>query len=246
MKTQMIQVVLIEDDLMVQEVNKQFVERVPGFKVIGTASSAKDGIQMLRELKPDLLLLDVFMPGQNGIDTLKQIRQEQLAVDAIIITAANDNHTIQTMLQNGAVDYIMKPFKFGRVKQALENYQVRRMKMDKEPTLSQNELDQLLYRSSPATEVKREPDNGNELPKGLQEPTMKQILLFLRSQSASLSAEEVAEGVGLARVTARRYLDHLEKKKQVNLDMQYGGVGRPINRYLLVAGAKSEDQKDHK
>lgn len=47
-----------------------------------------------------------------------------------------------------------------------------------------------------------------------------------------MSAEEVAEGVGIARVTARRYLEYLEKERKVQLDVQYGGIGRPVNRYI--------------
>jgi two-component system response regulator DctR len=232
----MIRVILIEDDLMVQEVNKQFVERVAGFKIVGIASNGIEGLEKVRELEPDLVLLDIFMPGQNGMETLKQLRREQHTVDVIVITAANDIQTIQTMLQHGAVDYIMKPFKFNRVQQALENYRTVKNKMEQEGgTLTQSELDRLLHRKNETVNEFEEAENENGLPKGLQELTMKQILLFLNDQSASLSAEQVAEGVGLARVTARRYLDYLEKKKKVKLDMQYGGVGRPINRYLLVS-----------
>jgi two-component system response regulator DctR len=246
MSKPLIRVVLIEDDLMVQEVNKQFVERVPGFKIVGIASNGLEGLEKLRELGPDLVLLDIFMPGQSGMDTLKQIRKEQLAVDVIVITAANDIQTIQTMLQNGAVDYIMKPFKFNRVRQALEHYRSLKSKLEQEGTITQSELDRLLHMKSEALNEPQELENEHELPKGLQELTMKQVLSFLVNQSSSLSAEEVAEGVGLARVTARRYLDYLEKKKQVKIDMQYGTVGRPINRYLLVAGTLGKDQKDHK
>jgi two-component system, CitB family, response regulator DctR len=233
MNKSIIQVVLIEDDPMVQEVNKQFVERVHGFKVVGIANNGIDGVEKIRKLAPELAILDIYMPGQNGMDTLKQIRREQLAVDVIVITAANDIQTIQSMLQNGAIDYIMKPFKFERVRQALEQYRALNTQLTQDNTLTQSELDRLLMRNAaPVAGPKEQAED--ELPKGLQELTMKQILLFLMNQSQSLSAEEVAEGVGLARVTARRYLDHLVKKKAVKLDMQYGGVGRPINRYLWV------------
>lgn len=164
---------------------------------------------------------------------LQQIRNEQLHTDAIVITAANDTPTIQRMLHQGAVDYIMKPFKFERVQEALENYRTMKRRLGKESTLSQVELDQLLHGNggeslpeSPAISAQM------DLPKGLQALTMKQVMLFMMQQDKSLSAEEVAEGVGLARVTARRYLDFLEKNKQVKLDLEYGGIGRPINRYV--------------
>ena len=138
-------VVLIEDDPMVLEVNRQFVERVPGFEIVGTSSNGIDGIEKVRQLKPDLVILDIYMPGQNGTEVLQQIRNEQLGTDAIVITAANDIPTIKRMLQQGAVDYIMKPFKFERVQEALENYRTMKRRLGKESTLSQVELDQLLH-----------------------------------------------------------------------------------------------------
>lgn len=232
----MYRVVLIEDDPMVLEVNRQFVERVPGFEIIGTASNGIDGIEKVRDLKPDLVILDIYMPGQNGTELLQQIRNEQLNTDAIVITAASDIPTIQRMLHQGAVDYIMKPFKFERVREALENYRMMKSRLGKESTLSQVELDQLLHGNNGGEPIPESPTFSvqMDLPKGLQALTMKQVMLFLMQQHKSLSAEEVAEGVGLARVTARRYLDFLEKSKQVKLDLEYGGIGRPINRYVWM------------
>jgi two-component system response regulator DctR len=80
----------------------------------------------------------------------------------------------------------------------------------------------------------------DQLPKGLNAVTMKQILLYMANRDQLLSAEEVADGVGIARVTARRYLDYLEKSGRVELDVRYGGIGRPINRYGLVREQKKQ------
>jgi two-component system response regulator DctR len=237
MSQRIMKVLLIEDDLMVQEVNRQFVERVDGFRVTGVAGSGLEGIEQLRALQPDLVILDIFMPLQDGIETLAQIRKEQLSVDVIIISAANDQRTIQRMLQNGAVDYIIKPFKFDRVKQALEHYRAMKEQFEAETTVSQSELDRLLFgtygRGSTASDpVQHQDATSALLPKGLQAVTLRQIVLFLNERSRPLSAEEVAEGVGIARVTARRYLEYLEKSGKVHLDLQYG-LGRPVNKYIL-------------
>lgn len=244
MKT-IIRVLLIEDDLMVQEVNRQFVEQVDGFTVVGVAGSGLEGMEQIRELKPDLAIMDIYMPQQDGIETLTQIRQEQLPVDVMVISAANDQRTIQRMLQYGAVDYIMKPFKFERVRQALEHYRSRKLALETSGPVSQSELDRMLHRSaqpngstsgsaaaSSASQQEALFPAPHELPKGLQAVTLKQIIQFLIQQTHALSAEEVAEGVGIARVTARRYLEYLEKSGKVRLDLQYG-VGRPVNKYVI-------------
>jgi two-component system response regulator DctR len=75
------------------------------------------------------------------------------------------------------------------------------------------------------------------LPKGLHEVTLHKILTYLTNQSDPVSAENVASSVGIARVTARRYLEHLEREGKLEIDIQYGGVGRPVNKYLISGRA---------
>ena len=225
---QPIQVLLIEDDTMVRQVNRQFIEQVPGYSLIGTAKNGMEGIQQIKQLKPDLVFMDIFMPEQDGIETLKKIREKGLKVDVIAVTAANDMKTIQKMLQLGVFDYIMKPFSFERMKHTLQNYRQYKNKMEEKSEMTQKELDVLLHHQLKP----HQPDI--KLPKGLNASTLEKIVSFIGTQEQSVSAEEVANGVGLARVTARRYLDYLEKQNKVKIDIQYGGVGRPVNQYRLI------------
>lgn len=164
------------------------------------------------------------MPKKDGIKTLQEIRKQKLEVDVIVVSAAKDKETISLMLQNGAADYILKPFKLERMRQALEKYKQYKQKLEASDTLSQEQLDAIL--NIPQQVVQ-------DLPKGLNHFTMNEVTAFLKQQTASLSAEEVAKALGIARVTARRYLDYLEKTGTIKLDVQYGGVGRPVNRYVL-------------
>lgn len=245
-KRESLRVVVIEDDPMVQEVNRRFIERVPSFQVAGVAVNGIEGIRMVRELHPDLVIMDVFMPMQDGIQTLKELRAQGLAVDVIAITAAKDKRTIQTMLRSGVVDYIIKPFTFERIRQSLESYRAYRSGLDAEGVASQEEVDRLLFRTSMEGSPLEERGFGGSwshgfarlreetLPKGLHLITLEQIIGQLHSATLPLSAEEVAERVGIARVTARRYLEHLEKTGRVKRDVAYGGVGRPTNRYALL------------
>lgn len=235
-------VVLIEDDPMVQEVNKLFIEQVQGFQVVGIAGNGNDGLQLVRELSPNLVFLDVFMPSLDGIETLQRLRTMALPVEVVAVTAAKDAETIRTMLRNGAFDYIIKPFKMERVKQTLERYRLQHEAWTEAPSVTQDELDRLLHNGSTAAEAGKAEalnmqdahTNGqDELPKGLNAATLKQVLHVMRQHDAGLSAEEAADGVGIARVTARRYLDYLEKSGRVKLEINYGGVGRPVNRYVL-------------
>ncbi|MBX0357602.1 response regulator [Halobacillus sp. Nhm2S1] len=221
-----IRVLLIEDDPMVQEVNRQFIERVEGYHVVAIASNGEEGLKLIREHQPDLVILDIYMPALDGRQTLQELRRLAFDVEVMVITAANDKSMIRSMFQYGVVDYIIKPFKFERLERALLDYKNFRTRMTGEGGVAQEQLD-TLFNHAPSSK------GMNHLPKGLNQQTLNQILDYLKQDAVALSAEEVADGLGMARVTARRYLDYLQKNGQLNIDIQYGGVGRPVNRYQV-------------
>lgn len=226
-----ITVLIVEDDPMVADVNKRFVESVPGFKVIDIIPTGMQAVEAVKELKPDLTLLDVYLPDLSGVDVLRRIRRLNLPTDVILITAAQDTATIQDVFRFGAIDYIIKPFKLARLVSALNSYEALRKTLNRRSSFDQETLDRL-------TLGKPVDDREGRLPKGLHELTLRQVMLYLIQQNRPLSAEDVAAGVGLARVTARRYLEYLEKSGKAVLELQYGSVGRPVNRY------RPRDHKD--
>ncbi len=218
---------IVEDDPMVLEINRQFIEKVEGFSVKGIAQNFNEAERLLGELKPQLVILDIYLPDTSGVELLKKIRGLGFPVDVIMITAARDRSIIQDVLRYGAIDYIIKPFKFSRLQNSLLSYKVLRNKLQENGTLNQEEIDSLTNASSP-------PKIFENLPKGLNEITLRQVFLYIVKKKRGLCAEEVAEGVGIARVTARRYLEYLDSKGIAQLELQYGSVGRPINRYSIV------------
>ncbi|MEK8198876.1 response regulator [Lysinibacillus sp. FSL M8-0134] len=228
-----IKVLLIEDDPMVREVNRQFIEKVEHFQVIGQASNGLEGITQIRHHQPDLIFMDIFMPEQDGITSLRKIRELDLPVDVITVTAANDMETVKQVLHLGVFDYIMKPFSFERVKGTLDNYLRFKKQTQSDQELTQRELDQLFHYRDGQTNVEQSAPLGSEnnLPKGFNRTTLEKVVRFLHSVDGA-SAEDVASGVGIARVTARRYLDYLEKQEEITMDVHYGGIGRPINYYF--------------
>ena len=226
---------LVEDDPMVREVNRQFIEQVNGFKVIGMCSNGVQGYNQIVELRPHLVIMDIFMPEQDGLITLRKIRNANLPVDVITVTAANDMQTIQQILHLGVYDYIMKPFTFERIQQTLLNYFNFKLKTFGIQDLTQKELDEMIR---PYREVEESAGNEKttlltELPKGFNRTTLDKVLQFVKSSKDGVSADEVAAAIGVARVTARRYLDFLEKQNFIHVDVHYGGVGRPINHYFV-------------
>lgn len=228
----LIDLILVEDDPMVMEVNEGFIKKVGGFRICGKARTGKKAIEIIQDLRPCLVILDIYLPDLNGIQILKEIRRLGIPTDIILITAAQDVATVQAGLRFGVVDYIIKPFKYERIQTALNNYYSYAEQLQNRWEINQEDLDRLI-KIHPHQEslVSR---SREELPKGLREITLQQVYNFLKETPIGLSAEEVAEGVGLARVTARRYLEYLEKINHVLLETQYGTVGRPINKYRIV------------
>lgn len=228
-----LRVLLVEDDPMVREVNRQFIEKVEGFEIVGQASNGLDGLAQMAVLKPDLVFMDIFMPEQDGITSLRKIREQNIPVDVITVTAANDLKTVQEILHLGVFDYIMKPFAFERVQGTLENYARFKRRMQKEQDLTQVELDQLLHYHNEHTKEEQvtTTKSQKDLPKGFNRATLDKVIRYLQSVEGA-SSEEVASGVGIARVTARRYLDYLEKQEEITMDVHYGGIGRPVNYYF--------------
>ncbi|MEO4054328.1 response regulator [Solibacillus sp. CAU 1738] len=218
-----ISVLIVEDDPMVLEVNKGFLDKLTGFKLIGEATTGTEAYKKIVDLQPNLILLDMFLPDMTGIELFLKLRNERIPSDIIMITAARDVSTVQETIRMGAVDYLIKPFRFERFQKALQEYYRSTKNSPKNATLKQEDVDLWLGRQ----------EDGIQLPKGLNEITMKQITDELIENNAPITSEHLAQNVGMARVTVRKYLDFLASKGKVHIDLKYGTVGRPTKYYSL-------------
>ncbi len=221
----MIRTLVVDDDFMVAKVHQGFIERVPGFQVVGVAHSAKEAREAVAQLHPELAILDIYLPDRSGLSLLQELRQERTELDVIMVTAAKDAASLQQAMQSGVLHYIIKPFGFERFRQALENYRRFRQERGQLTSADQADVDRLykLMTSAPAS----------ELPKGLNRPTLELVVGALSQAPQPVSAADVAEKIGVSRATARRYLEYLEKRGQAALELRYGSAGRPEHRYRL-------------
>ncbi len=226
-----INVLIVEDDPMVAEFNKRYLEQVDGFLLVNIANSVKEALDVIEEKNVDLLLLDVFMPGENGLSLLRKVREEKQDIDAILITAASDVEKIQEALRNGVVDYLIKPFEFDRFEQALRTYRDQYFYLKRQRTINQEELDQLLL-------VKEENNNQGilkPLPKGLSRKTLVTVLEAVKQQGkAPFSTDVIAEVTEISRVSVRKYLKFLNDIRVIDETLTYG-IGRPLYSYIYNA-----------
>jgi two-component system CitB family response regulator len=218
-------VLVVDDDFMVARIHQGFVERVPGFTVVGTVHTGTDALNAVERLKPDLVLLDIYLPDISGLEVLRRLREDDSAADVLAITAASDVDTIRTALRGGVVHYIIKPFTFDTLRDRLERYAAALLRLSTARTPAQSDVDRLFGTLRPGSAA---------LPKGLSEATASLVVDVLRASDADLSAAECAALAGLSRVSTRRYLEHLVHTGKAEVRLRYGGTGRPEHRYMWI------------
>ena len=220
----MINVIIVDDDPMVAELNKRYVESVPNFKVVAVLHNGDDALNLLKSTQVELMILDVYMPKLDGISLLEEMRKNLLKTDVIMVTAAKEANEIDKALKFGAVDYLIKPFDGDRIKKSLNNYLIRYNLIHGKDTFKQEDIDKI------TNMVKG--DRGNEMEKGVHKDTLRRIKEFMKENNEGfLTSEEVSERMGLSKVTVRRYLDFLAINDEVITEIEYGSIGRPCYLY---------------
>ena len=213
------QTVIVEDDPMVLLLDRSFVELDTRFSVAGTFSSGQTALEWLRQNPADLLILDVYMPVMTGVELLRRLREEEIPLDAVMVTAANDARTVDALLHLGVVDYLVKPFTRERLQQALDAF--CRYRETLRGSVTQEALDALFPRRAAA------------LPKGLQEQTLDRLRRCLGEAVAPCTSETLAEAAGLSVVTVRRYMNYLVEQGAAGSRINYDTGGRPSALYFL-------------
>jgi len=108
---------IVDDEPLAVEILESYVGRLPDFQVIGTYYSAVEAFESLQQTLPDLLLMDIKMPGLNGIQLLKSLKKRP----QVLFTTAHKEYAIEGF-ELDAVDYLLKPFGFPRFQKAIEKY----------------------------------------------------------------------------------------------------------------------------
>ena len=222
----MYKVLIVEDDPMVAMINEQYIKRNKNFEIVGKCSDGASALDFLESSAVDLLILDVFMPKMDGFETLRRIRNKQITVEAIMVTAANDRDSLEEALHLGIVDYLVKPFTFDRFQMALEKYIAQNNALKDIDTLNQTSIDHIIDNSRKKSE--------DLFPKGIQERTLQLIMEYLNgNKNEWFTGDDIAAKVGLTGVTVRRYMNYLAESGRVVGEMNYETGGRPCMRYKV-------------
>jgi len=217
-----IRTLVVDDDYRVAHIHTASVERIEGFVCVGQAHTAAQARQQIDQTRPDLLILDIYLPDEDGLSLLRSLTGAGSAPDCIFITAARDLDSVREAIGLGAMYYLVKPFGFKQLKDKLESYRRWRHELAAGPrdAADQQTVD-ALYDMLRVTS-----DPSRLLP-----PTMAKILQVVQGSENAVSASDIATRVGVSRPTAQRYLTELHRRGVLEIDLEYGSMGRPANLY---------------
>ncbi|MFI1418586.1 response regulator [Streptomyces sp. NPDC020731] len=221
-----IDVLVVDDDFRVARVHRAYVERLDVFRVVGVAGTGEQAIAAVDELRPDLVLLDLYLPDLFGLDVIPRLRTAGHDCDVMVISAAREADAVRGAVRHGVVDYLLKPFDFEDLRGRLERYAGRRGRLLDTVVRGQADVDRVLAGvAGPVSPA---------LPKGMSAETAGLVERTLRETDGTLSATECAALTGVSRVSARRYLEHFHTVGTVEVSLRYGAAGRPERRYRFL------------
>ncbi|GAA2336546.1 response regulator [Streptomyces caniferus] len=226
----MIDVLVVDDDFYVAEINSRYVSRVPGFRVVGRAHTAAEALMAVERGSIDLILLDHYLPDEDGLQLVRRLRRLGHETDVIMVSAAHGAELVHSALRNGVLQYLVKPFNFAALQAKLTSYAQMRDRLGRFDSLGQGEVDEIFG-------TLHAPVQAEMPPKGYSAATTECIRDVLHRAGKALSAQEVADLTGVSRSTAQRYLKHLQERGSVQLALKYGGAGRPEHHYESAHGA---------
>lgn len=221
-------VIIVEDDSMVAALNRQFLAAFDELTVVGEFRNGLEALEFLRRNPVDLVILDYYMTVMDGRELIVACHDEKIHLDFIMITAANQSDDISDIVHLGVVDYLVKPFTRKRFGTAISHYLELKGRMQSTSgRLSQEEIDRVLVRNTP-------PEREEILEKGLQKETLERIRLFLREyKEEEFTCNQLANKVGLSRITVRRYMNYLLTKDEIVSCVDYSTGGRPAIKYRM-------------
>ncbi len=214
----------MEDELLLAEMHSEYIKAYPACDKVWLAGNLAEARKMVEYMKPDLILLDNYLPDGKGIDLVHELIQERNNADIVFTTAASDMDTVSEAIRLGVFDYLVKPIAYERLGQTLDRYIQRKSVLQDSSKTNQSKIDDMFNTYARG-------ESKEELPTGIDIITLEKILALFTEPDVQFTAESIAETIKLSRTTARRYLEYCLAKDKIEAEIEYGKVGRPQRIY---------------
>ena len=119
-------IIIVEDEAAIREGMEGILKKLsPSYEGIGKAENGREGLSLIRSLRPDVILLDIRMPDMDGLSMLGELREEGIDCQALILTAYSDFGYAKQALELGVQSYLLKPVRVGELKRAMETAEMK-------------------------------------------------------------------------------------------------------------------------
>jgi NarL family two-component system response regulator LiaR len=119
-KSNLVSILIVDDHEVVRNGIRSYLETIKEFDVVGEAESGERAVKMVSELIPDIVLLDLIMPGMDGVETTRQIKKISPRTQVVVLTSYHEDVHIFPALKAGAISYILKDMKMEKLADALQ------------------------------------------------------------------------------------------------------------------------------
>ena len=193
-----IRILIVDDHTVVRQGIRMMVSTEPTLQIIGEANNGREAVDQARSLRPDVVLLDLVMPDEDGIEALLEIKQSYPAMKVIVLTTFADEDRINTAMTAGADGYLLKDADGEALLRALHSVQNGELPLH--PRVARHLIEGVIHRNKPS--------RADELTE-----REKEILELL---ATGLSNKEMAQTLHLAEGTVKVYVSKILRKFNVS------------------------------
>ncbi|MGO2507529.1 response regulator [Vibrio hibernica] len=226
----LIDVLIVEDDARIAQMHSQILRQTNRFNPIGIAETLQMARTMVKVHKPNLIILDNYLPDGTGIDLFREIIADKIShkIDVVLITASDEIDTVKAAMKLGCFDYLLKPVSYERLQETLNRYLTLNNAMKAYENLEQRQIDELFN-------IQLRDKHQQLLPKGIEGITLEKIKrVFSQNIGIKFTVDRLVQETGISKTTARRYLEYCSANGLLTAENEYGKVGRPERVYVKL------------
>ena len=201
-----IRIMLVDDHAMVRAGTAELLRRIPDFAIVAEAADGKSAVELAQKHRPDIVIMDVHMPGVSGIEATQRIRELAPGVHVLVLSAYDDDHYVFSLLRSGASGYLLKTAPIEELVKAI--YQVHAGDLPLDPKIVRKVVLNLPNRSGRASE----PDDAHAESEELSEREVRVLQLLAQG----LSNREIGEGMFISDRTVQAHLTRIFAKMGVS------------------------------